>query len=172
MTITEQISVMQSFAGGRKIEVSYDNEEHWQPTTEPKWNWEFSNYRIKNKNIKYPKTKFTTGDFKSIRTYLHQHKVSYDTFTLRKVISKDDKSRQVILMSKFLREASYDLLDIEEMAQFTIIGTSDIGAQMIESALDKRKAQYEKQGKIHRPAVPLKKKQTEKVDIFKDYFDK
>lgn len=42
-----QISVMQAFKEGRKIEVSDTNGEVWMDTIKPSWNWYDNTYRVK-----------------------------------------------------------------------------------------------------------------------------
>jgi len=51
MDLKDKIKVMQHFAEGGKVEYSYLRLNAWKPTDAPVWNWEVSNYRIRQSPI-------------------------------------------------------------------------------------------------------------------------
>ena len=67
MKIDEMIKVMQHYADGGEIEVSYEGKDIWHDATTPCWDWEEFDFRIKKQKQKVTIEKWlmldTSGDY-------------------------------------------------------------------------------------------------------------
>ena len=64
-TTKEIIEVMSAFEDGKKIECKYIHDDNWFNCSEPKWNWDIYDYRVKeeSKYRPYKDTEEMINDF-------------------------------------------------------------------------------------------------------------
>ena len=63
-TLEEKIEVMQAFLDGKEVEIYNDVEDpcSWESISNPEFNWEYNDYRIKLENKQVP---FNISDYES-----------------------------------------------------------------------------------------------------------
>ena len=72
MELKEMIKVMQHYENGGEIEIRLknNNRDNWRPTNNPSWNWNTSDYRIKEPKQKVTIEKWLIKDVNSSEYFI------------------------------------------------------------------------------------------------------